>query len=124
MVSEDITTTGKFFGEVDGNAMNMLIEKRVFRKVHIFDYQAICFREDGSTSDASFVTKVSSFDGIHHDVRESTSKVETMVRQAQLIYCAFITGYMFRPIYRSSSGVLTRESVNGMHVGIPSCLQR
>ena len=59
VVSEDVTTTGRFFGEVEGNAMYMLIEKQVFRKVHIFDYQAICFREEGSTSDASFVTKVS-----------------------------------------------------------------
>ena len=57
------------------------------------------------------------------DVSEklATNKVETMVRQAQLIYCVFITGYMFRPIYMSSSGLLTRESVNVMHVGIPSC---
>jgi hypothetical protein len=59
VVSEDVTETGKFFGEVNGNAMNMLIETQVFRKVHIFDYQAVCFREDGSTSDASFVTRVS-----------------------------------------------------------------
>jgi voltage-dependent calcium channel alpha-2/delta-3 len=58
-VSEDITTTGRFFGEVDDNAMHMLIENQVFRKIHIFDYQAICFRGDGSKSDASFVTKVS-----------------------------------------------------------------
>jgi hypothetical protein len=36
----------------------------------------------------------------------------------------FITGYMFRPIYRSSSGLLTGESVNAMHVGIPTCSQR
>ena len=61
------------------------------------------------------------FYGIHHNVWESTNKVETMVCQAQLIYCVFITGYMFRPIYKSSSGLLTRESVNAMHVGIPSC---
>jgi len=59
VVSEDITTTGKFFGEVDSYAMNMLVEKQVFRKVHIFDYQAICFRGEGTKSDASFVTKVS-----------------------------------------------------------------
>ena len=59
MVSEDVTATGKFFGEVDGCAMNTLIEKQVFRKVHIFDYQAVCFRDDVSKSDASFVTKVS-----------------------------------------------------------------
>ena len=46
------------------------------------------------------------------------------MRANTVIYCVFITGYMFRPIYMSSSGVLTTESVNVMHVGIPSCLQR
>jgi len=44
-----------------------------------------------------------------------------VARQVQLIYCCFITDYMFRPAYRSSSGLLTGESVNAMHVGIPSC---
>jgi len=44
-----------------------------------------------------------------------------MVRQAQQNLLCFITGYMFRPIYRSSSGLLTRQSVTTMHVGIPSC---
>ena len=43
--------------------------------------------------------------------RQSNHKVEIMVRQAQIIYCVFITGHMFRPIYRSFSGLLTRESV-------------
>jgi len=50
-------------------------------------------------------------------------KNRTMVNQAQLILMCFITGYMFRLIYRSSSGLLTRYSVTVMHVGIPSCSQ-
>ena len=33
----------------------------------------------------------------------------------------FITGYMFQPIYRSSSGLLTRQSITAMHDGIPTC---
>jgi hypothetical protein len=44
---------------VDGSTMNVLVEEHVFRKVHIFDYQAICLHDDTSTSGASFVTKVS-----------------------------------------------------------------
>jgi len=59
VVSEDVNETGKFFGQVDGYTMNMLTEKQVFRKIHIFDYQAVCFRGDESKSDASCVTKVS-----------------------------------------------------------------
>jgi hypothetical protein len=44
-----------------------------------------------------------------------------MLRHAKLIYCCFITGYMFRPTHRSSSGLLAEQSVNAIHVGIPSC---
>jgi hypothetical protein len=59
VVSEEISETGKFFGEVEGNAMKMLIQEKVFRKVHIIDYQAICLHENESTSHASFLITVS-----------------------------------------------------------------
>jgi len=42
------------------------------------------------------------------------------VYQKQQIYC-FIIGYLFRPTYRSSSGLVTSQSVTAMHVVIPSC---
>jgi hypothetical protein len=58
VVSEEISETGKFFGEVEGNTMNMLIKEKVFRKVHIIDYQAICLRENESSSHASFLITV------------------------------------------------------------------
>lgn len=59
VVSEEISETGKFFGEVEGNVMKMLIQEKVFRKVQIIDYQAICLREDESTSHASLLITVS-----------------------------------------------------------------
>jgi hypothetical protein len=58
-VSEDVSETGKFFGEVEGSAMKMLIHEKVFRTVHIIDYQAICLQENESMSHASFLITVS-----------------------------------------------------------------
>jgi hypothetical protein len=59
VVSEEISETGKFFGEVEGNAMKMLIQEKIFRRIHIIDYQAICLRENESKSHASFLITVS-----------------------------------------------------------------
>ncbi|KAF7492014.1 Voltage-dependent calcium channel subunit alpha-2/delta-3 [Sarcoptes scabiei] len=33
---------GKFFGEIDGDILEKLIEIGVYKRVHLFDYQAIC----------------------------------------------------------------------------------
>jgi hypothetical protein len=51
--------TGKFFGEVKGDVMNMLVNEKIFRKVHIIDHQAICKHESEHTNCASFLTTVS-----------------------------------------------------------------
>ncbi|PNF28750.1 hypothetical protein B7P43_G07780 [Cryptotermes secundus] len=64
VVSEEISETGKFFGEVEGNVMKMLIQEKVFRKVQIIDYQAICLREDESTSHASLL--ITPMQHFHH----------------------------------------------------------
>jgi len=42
------------------------------------------------------------------------NKVEQWYVRHNWFYCCFITGYMFRPTYRSSSGLLTGESVSAM----------
>ncbi|XP_021933890.1 voltage-dependent calcium channel subunit alpha-2/delta-3-like isoform X3 [Zootermopsis nevadensis] len=56
VASEAIGETGKFFGEVEGNVMNALVNEKVFRKVHIIDYQAICIHASEDTNRASFLT--------------------------------------------------------------------
>jgi len=33
---------GRFFGQIDGDILNVLISANVFRPVKMFDYQAIC----------------------------------------------------------------------------------
>ena len=38
----DITEVGRFFGLIDGDIMGQLVTENVFRRVHMYDYQAIC----------------------------------------------------------------------------------
>jgi voltage-dependent calcium channel alpha-2/delta-3 len=59
VASEDISKTGNFFGEVEGNVMNILVNEKVFRKIHIIDYQALCVHANERTNHASFLTTVS-----------------------------------------------------------------
>ncbi|XP_075216891.1 voltage-dependent calcium channel subunit straightjacket isoform X2 [Lycorma delicatula] len=44
IISEDIKDTGKFFGEVHGEIMERMVEENIFKRIHIYDYQAVCFR--------------------------------------------------------------------------------
>jgi len=50
MISEDPLNTGKFFGEIDGTILKSLEKNHVFKKIKIYDYQAICLEnaDDGS----------------------------------------------------------------------------
>lgn len=54
MISEDPLNTGKFFGEIDGTILRSLEKNHVFKKIKIFDYQAICLEsaDDGSPAGA------------------------------------------------------------------------
>lgn len=78
VASEAIGETGKFFGEVEGNVMNALVNEKVFRKVHIIDYQAICIHASEDTNRASFLTTVSLIShGFDISILSSTEGVGT-----------------------------------------------
>ena len=55
MISEDPLNTGKFFGEIDGTILNSLEKNHVFKKIKIYDYQAICLEEADDGSPAGII---------------------------------------------------------------------
>ncbi|XP_015203820.1 voltage-dependent calcium channel subunit alpha-2/delta-3 isoform X2 [Lepisosteus oculatus] len=54
LVSEDYSQTGTFFGEVEGAVMNKLLIMGSFKRVTLYDYQAICkiFAESSDSSNS------------------------------------------------------------------------
>ena len=53
--SEDAHHTGKFFGEVDGSTLQGLVVHSVYKRIHIYDYQAVCL-EGASDNESPAVT--------------------------------------------------------------------
>lgn len=59
ILSENKEYTGYFFGEVRGYIMEQLINKNIYHRVHIFDYQGVCFvGEKTDSSDSSCLKNV------------------------------------------------------------------
>ncbi|XP_068019909.1 voltage-dependent calcium channel subunit alpha-2/delta-3 isoform X4 [Melanerpes formicivorus] len=52
LVSEDYTQTGYFFGEVEGAVMNKLLAMGSFKRITLYDYQAMC-RTNKESSDSA-----------------------------------------------------------------------
>ena len=55
VISEDPNNIGKFFGEIDGTILNSLEQNHVFKKIKIYDYQAICLENADDGSPASII---------------------------------------------------------------------
>ena len=51
VVSKDAHHTGKFFGEVDGSTLQGLVDHSVYKRIQIYDYQAVCL--EGASDDES-----------------------------------------------------------------------
>ncbi|KAM7358603.1 voltage-dependent calcium channel subunit straightjacket isoform 2-T2 [Cochliomyia hominivorax] len=47
--------TGRFFGEINGAIMHRLLEEKVYKRVTVYDYQAVCFVPDGDNNSSSNV---------------------------------------------------------------------
>lgn len=52
LVSEDYKQTGSFFGEVEGAVMNKLLTMNSFKRITLYDYQAMC-RTNKESSDSA-----------------------------------------------------------------------
>ncbi|XP_048865382.1 voltage-dependent calcium channel subunit alpha-2/delta-4 isoform X2 [Brienomyrus brachyistius] len=52
LISKEKKESGKFFGEVDGAVMSQLLQMGMFRRVSLYDYQAMCKSSHHHTSGA------------------------------------------------------------------------
>ncbi|KAJ8008803.1 hypothetical protein DPEC_G00082220 [Dallia pectoralis] len=52
IISKDRNDVGRFFGEVDGSVMSQLIRTGMFKRVSLYDYQAMCKMGGHFTSSA------------------------------------------------------------------------
>ncbi|XP_069020839.1 voltage-dependent calcium channel subunit alpha-2/delta-4 isoform X3 [Embiotoca jacksoni] len=52
LISKQRSDVGRFFGEVDGSVMTTLIRMGMFKRVSLFDYQAMCKMNSHSVSNA------------------------------------------------------------------------
>ncbi|XP_055367095.1 voltage-dependent calcium channel subunit alpha-2/delta-4 isoform X3 [Betta splendens] len=52
LISEQRTNAGRFFGEIDGSVMTTMIRMGMFKRVSLFDYQAMCKMHSHSVSNA------------------------------------------------------------------------
>lgn len=55
MITEKYEDTGKFFGEVDGMVMEMLVNSDVYKRVRVVDYQAVCYQPVSKSNFASIL---------------------------------------------------------------------
>ncbi|KAJ8670395.1 hypothetical protein QAD02_001654 [Eretmocerus hayati] len=56
VAAKDQTDAGRFLGEVNGLVMRKLIDRGVYEKISVFDYQGVCFRNTQETSDGSILS--------------------------------------------------------------------
>jgi voltage-dependent calcium channel alpha-2/delta-3 len=58
LISEKHEHTGRFFGEIDGMVMEMLVNSDVYKRVRVVDYQAVCFQPLSKTNFGNFLRTV------------------------------------------------------------------
>ncbi|KAH8402487.1 hypothetical protein KR009_012344 [Drosophila setifemur] len=55
VISTRVHETGRFFGEVNGAIMKRLLEENVYKRVIVYDYQAVCFESKNDNNASSML---------------------------------------------------------------------
>ena len=58
VISKEKEHTGQFFGGIDGTIMNSLVHYEVFKRIRVYDYQAVCQDNVNSKNSAAFLLTV------------------------------------------------------------------
>lgn len=45
LVADNQEDTGRFFGEIEGDIMDTMLAEKIFKKITVYDYQALCKRQ-------------------------------------------------------------------------------
>uniref|UniRef100_A0A665T2V7 Calcium channel, voltage dependent, alpha2/delta subunit 3 n=1 Tax=Echeneis naucrates TaxID=173247 RepID=A0A665T2V7_ECHNA len=84
LVTEELSQTGLFFGEVEGAVMNKLLQMGSFKRITLYDYQALCKDYAGSSDSARTLSDVSVQDRISTDRREDVRHVDIFLLEFNL----------------------------------------
>lgn len=71
-MSNDCDDTGRFFGEVQGNAMKSLVEMEIFKAITVYDFQAVCKVQQTDDNASSFASILITVINYYH---EMTSRI-------------------------------------------------
>lgn len=58
LLSSESNFTGKFFGEVEGDIMGLMVEGGIYNELTVFDLQGLCFKEVMISSDSELLMTV------------------------------------------------------------------
>uniref|UniRef100_A0A8C6M180 Calcium channel, voltage dependent, alpha2/delta subunit 3 n=1 Tax=Nothobranchius furzeri TaxID=105023 RepID=A0A8C6M180_NOTFU len=84
--------TGLFFGEVEGAVMNKLLQMGCFKRITLYDYQALCREYAGSSDSARTLSDVSPFSVVKWLLTELVmSRSKTMMVPCDTEYPAFVS---------------------------------
>uniref|UniRef100_A0A674EBA5 Calcium channel, voltage dependent, alpha2/delta subunit 3 n=1 Tax=Salmo trutta TaxID=8032 RepID=A0A674EBA5_SALTR len=87
LVTEDYSQTGLFFGEVESAVMNKLLLMGSFKRITLYDYQALCREYAGSSDSARSLSHVN----LHVPFPAQRSRGKTMMVPCDTEYPAFVS---------------------------------
>uniref|UniRef100_A0A8C7TE13 Calcium channel, voltage dependent, alpha2/delta subunit 3 n=1 Tax=Oncorhynchus mykiss TaxID=8022 RepID=A0A8C7TE13_ONCMY len=95
LVTEDYSQTGLFFGEVESAVMNKLLLMGSFKRITLYDYQALCRVYAGSSDSARSLSHFNLYSWWHVDLsvkgQSQRSRGKTMMVPCDTEYPAFVS---------------------------------
>ncbi|KAK6642464.1 hypothetical protein RUM43_003966 [Polyplax serrata] len=95
VVSENSQHTGRFFGEIHGTIMNMLVDENIYRRITVYDYQAVCFPD--LNSDSSGNTLMAPLELSMWFLKWALGAFMWMLTELGIIYADYVTSYSYVP---------------------------